>query len=867
MRKLVLFSDGTGNSSAKAEKTNVWRMFQALDQSAGDQIARYDDGVGTSRIKFLAAIGGAFGWGLKRNVLDLYKFVCRHYQPGDRIYGFGFSRGAFTIRVLASMIGSQGLVGYRSEDELNRRAAILYRVYRSQCFPARLGSPVWLFRIVRDAAIRLFQRIADSTPYEQLPRQQDIPIEFLGLWDTVSAYGMPVEEFKPAINWLVWPMLFDDLVLPVAVKHACHALSLDDERTTFHPLVWDETAERRLAAAGKVEPGRMKQVWFAGVHSNVGGGYPEDQLALITLDWMMQNAEARGLRLIKTFVDIARAARSPYARLYDPRSGFGSFYRYSPRVIKQFKDVNDNTLLPLVHGSVIMRLALATDRYAPITLPTDFLVLAPDGQILPMTGPGNGAELLRVAPTDPDTLALQQAMASLANPNSSAIELALDTVWWRRGCYFATVAVALALLAFPLYGNDAVDRASRSMSGIIEPTVTAISAMVPAQAESWIAALRGSPIQFGALLVLLAGLYKFGGVLQARIRDRSMFGWHAALQNDYLRWLVDHERKARAAALALGIAGAVALLVACTQGSERLREICVIAALLVTWAVWRTSHAARQLRYLRTIPDTRLKTLPSTLPLKLARAIRTNRMLVKLYRLYSKKFVPLIFGVAMVSSALLLANRAVFDIANSTGKLCKPTPGLKQDKEHLPAGADIVFDTSSPCFATGLVLERDVSYQITLTIAEDWFDRTIHTDVEGFPAFEALHLSATPLKRWWTANWFAPIARVGQYGNEEYILEPNATYHQRAYKTIPEIAGSSRDPITDDQARSLQYQDPTPPERNTLVAHVTAKSSGELFLFVNDAVLMPPLSGNYFYTNNRGKATIKVEPVPASPVK
>ncbi|WP_457324612.1 phospholipase effector Tle1 domain-containing protein, partial [Roseateles sp. P5_E11] len=101
-KRLVLCSDGTGNSSAKAEKTNVWRIFQALDQTEPDQLAHYDDGVGTSSNKYLAALGGAFGYGLKRNVIDLYKFVCRVWKPGDEIYGFGFSRGAYTIRVVVA---------------------------------------------------------------------------------------------------------------------------------------------------------------------------------------------------------------------------------------------------------------------------------------------------------------------------------------------------------------------------------------------------------------------------------------------------------------------------------------------------------------------------------------------------------------------------------------------------------------------------------------------------------------------------------------------------------------------------------------------------------------------------------------------
>ena len=85
-KKIVLFSDGTGNSSGKAQKTNVWRMFQALNSTNAAQLAKYDDGVGTSSFKFLAVIGGVFGWGLKRNVIDLYKFVCRNYAPNDEIY-------------------------------------------------------------------------------------------------------------------------------------------------------------------------------------------------------------------------------------------------------------------------------------------------------------------------------------------------------------------------------------------------------------------------------------------------------------------------------------------------------------------------------------------------------------------------------------------------------------------------------------------------------------------------------------------------------------------------------------------------------------------------------------------------------------
>src|SRR4249919_3017856 len=105
MTRIILLSDGTGNSAGKVWRTNVWRVFQLLDLKSSDQIAIYDDGVGTSSFKPLAILGGAFGYGLKRNVLDLYKFACRNFHDkDDETFGFGFSRGAFTMRVVVGLI-------------------------------------------------------------------------------------------------------------------------------------------------------------------------------------------------------------------------------------------------------------------------------------------------------------------------------------------------------------------------------------------------------------------------------------------------------------------------------------------------------------------------------------------------------------------------------------------------------------------------------------------------------------------------------------------------------------------------------------------------------------------------------------------
>ena len=123
-KNIVLLSDGTGNSSAKLMKTNVWRMYEAVDLTKGDQVACYDNGVGTSSFKPFAVLGGALGWGLKRNVRHLYTYACSHYvdasddRDADRLFGFGFSRGAFTMRVLMGLIESQGLITGAKGQEL-----------------------------------------------------------------------------------------------------------------------------------------------------------------------------------------------------------------------------------------------------------------------------------------------------------------------------------------------------------------------------------------------------------------------------------------------------------------------------------------------------------------------------------------------------------------------------------------------------------------------------------------------------------------------------------------------------------------------------------------------------------------------------
>src|SRR6266851_3229932 len=370
-RNIVLLSDGTGNSAAKVWRTNVWRTFGALDLSGNDQVAFYDDGVGTSTFKPWAILGGAFGFGLKRNVIDIYKFACRNYKDeADDIYGFGFSRGAFTIRVVIGLILNQGLVSAANEAELDKKAIAAYRKYRSERYHTLWPwHPEDWYRAIRNAL--------SPIEYDKRDNRQVKHIRFVGVWDTVAAYGLPIDEMTRGVSrWIVPLELPTHTLDRERVMRACQALSLDEDRTTFHPELWDE----KVVPPSKFDPDKKRQiadeqisqVWFAGVHSNVGGGYPDDALAYIPLVWMLTEAQRCGLKLKS---DLGDPPADPDAlknaismgdkdgRIYDPRAGLGGYYRYGPRKLVQLcnykysKKEDDEVTIerPKIHETVFRR--------------------------------------------------------------------------------------------------------------------------------------------------------------------------------------------------------------------------------------------------------------------------------------------------------------------------------------------------------------------------------------------------------------------------------------------------------------------------------------------------------------------------------
>jgi uncharacterized protein (DUF2235 family) len=262
-KRLVLCCDGTWNTADQARPTNVTKLALAVadkDPGGREQRVLYHRGVGTSRWERLR--GGAFGYGLSRNVQDAYRFLVENYEPGDELFFFGFSRGAFTARSTAGFVRNAGIL----KPQFESRIGEAYALYRD-----RTKHP-------RSIEAQLFRR---TYSYETR-------IRCIGVWDTVGALGIPLSGI-PGVDAFNKRWQFHDTDLSTTVDAAFQALAIDEKRRPFEPTLWQQQAD-----AGEQ---RLEQVWFAGVHSDVGGGYPDGRLADIALLWLVSRAVECGLVL------------------------------------------------------------------------------------------------------------------------------------------------------------------------------------------------------------------------------------------------------------------------------------------------------------------------------------------------------------------------------------------------------------------------------------------------------------------------------------------------------------------------------------------------------------------------------------------
>jgi uncharacterized protein (DUF2235 family) len=255
-KRIAICADGTWNDPEDENPTNVLRMARAIRPVAPDgvkQVVFYDWGVGTYYAK---TRGGTSGLGMMKNIQDGYRFIVQNYNPGDEIYLFGFSRGAYTVRSLAGMLNNCGILKRMNAAQIPEA----FKFYKKRS--AKPGSP-------EAGAWRAAHSIS---PHRGA-------VDFIGVWDTVGALGVPTR----VLAFVDESDLFFDPILGSNVRVARHAVSIDEKRGDFVPTIWEPK-----------ESADLEQVWFAGVHSDVGGGYAPSHGELssdIPLAWMAREAE------------------------------------------------------------------------------------------------------------------------------------------------------------------------------------------------------------------------------------------------------------------------------------------------------------------------------------------------------------------------------------------------------------------------------------------------------------------------------------------------------------------------------------------------------------------------------------------------
>ncbi len=295
-KNIIICCDGTGNEFG-SNNTNVVKLYQMATKENG-QIAYYDPGVGTGSWDYDESVGdwraksdSATGNGLQKNVEDAYQYLMHYYENGDRIYLFGFSRGAFTVRSLAGMLYKCGLL-YPKMHNMVEYASKIYNTKDNQVIAKEFK--------------------------ETMARQ--CRVHFIGVWDTVKSLALNAGK------------KFHDAKLNPEVRHGYHAVALDEIRKKFPPSLWNKR-------------NNVEQVWFAGVHSDVGGWYGDSGLSDIALKWMATKAFNKGMLLNKE--KLATITGNPLAMQHDSHLGlfwmlWGSIFENCPLIQKCMKALKND---------------------------------------------------------------------------------------------------------------------------------------------------------------------------------------------------------------------------------------------------------------------------------------------------------------------------------------------------------------------------------------------------------------------------------------------------------------------------------------------------------------------------------------------
>ncbi len=334
-KRWIICADGTWNEPEQTDHsmpcpTNVAKLAAAIlpfDAQGIPQIIFYHAGVGERGSLGDHFFGGALGVGLSKNIIDIYLFLVQNYFPGDELFLFGFSRGAYTVRSLAGLIRNSGIL----KEKYTIKYQEAYALYRNRTGKTHPSS---------DQAVEFRQKYA----------WPDFNIKFIGVWDTVGALGIPLQGVQ------LKKYQFHDIELSSHVDFAYQALAIDEQRKPFVPSIWKK---QYTSPASQV----LEQVWFPGVHCNVGGGYEDSGLSDCAYDWMWQKAELCGLALDEN----QRSNPNPKGVL---RNSMAWYYKCFGAVTRAIGDQ-----LPSSHEQIsqaaLLRRKLLTD-YQPKNL-TDFL--------------------------------------------------------------------------------------------------------------------------------------------------------------------------------------------------------------------------------------------------------------------------------------------------------------------------------------------------------------------------------------------------------------------------------------------------------------------------------------------------------------
>lgn len=336
-KRIVVLCDGTSNEISE-DRTNILRLFGMLRKNS-QQLVFYDPGVGTfgaeNRVSYYYRKSGevtglATGYGLDTNVKEAYKFILEHYKKGDEIYMFGFSRGAYTVRVLAGFIHAIGLL---HPNNLN----LLKYAFRAYKFAENKG-------VVGAEAGDMLAVAPEVKLYQNVLQPEFPTIKLLGIFDTVSSVIEFGRYFIPKFR--AYPHTDNN----PSVEYVRHAVAIDEQRRMFMPQLWKQglmyKPNRKLGEAEV--PQDVKEVWFSGVHGDVGGGYPENksQLAKIALQWMIDESELCGLTFDRKVVDLLingkglEASPDPKAPLNKSMSRGWRALEYAPWY--KFKETQTN---------------------------------------------------------------------------------------------------------------------------------------------------------------------------------------------------------------------------------------------------------------------------------------------------------------------------------------------------------------------------------------------------------------------------------------------------------------------------------------------------------------------------------------------